>query len=154
MKGIKIFWKKTFIITLHTIFQVDFISRTTLRKRLDSKPNGILENLISVKPKLWVLNIGVTGVKFLPVCWYENANFFSGIHLKKINSNNKFCNFYDNFWHQSIQIFGTWIQKTCITNRFISFALPNIDLFLHDSKPARLFTSMTKFCTFPLNWGS
>jgi hypothetical protein len=52
VKGIKIFWKKTFIITLHTIFQVDFISRTTLRKRLDSKPNGILENLISVKPKL------------------------------------------------------------------------------------------------------
>ena len=25
---------------------------------------------------------GVSGVKFLPVCWYENANFFPGIHLK------------------------------------------------------------------------
>ena len=46
--------KKTLIITLNTIFQVDFIFRTTPRKRLDSKPNGILENLISVKPKLWV----------------------------------------------------------------------------------------------------
>ena len=46
--------KKTLIITLNTIFQVDFIFRTTSRKRLDSKPNGILENLISVKPKLWV----------------------------------------------------------------------------------------------------
>ena len=44
--------KKTLIITLNTIFQVDFIFRTTPRKRLDSKPNGILENLISVKPKL------------------------------------------------------------------------------------------------------
>ena len=139
MKGIKIFWKKNNIYNnpTHHISSWFYIQDNTKEK-----------------VRLWVLNIGVTGVKFLPVCWYENANFFSGIHQKKINSNNKFCNFYDNFWHQSIQIFGTWIQKTCITNRFISFALPNIDLFLHDSKPARLFTSMTKFCTFPLNWGS
>ena len=28
------------------------------------------------------MNIGVTGLKFLPVCWYENANFFPGIRLK------------------------------------------------------------------------
>ena len=44
--------KKTLIITLNTIFQVDFIFRTTPRKRLDCKPDGILENLNSVKPKL------------------------------------------------------------------------------------------------------
>ena len=45
-------FEKTLIITLNTIFQVDFIFRTTPRKRLDCKPDGILENLNSVKPKL------------------------------------------------------------------------------------------------------
>ena len=79
--------RKYLIVTRNTIFQVEFIFKTTPRKRLDSKPSDILENLISVKPKLWVknkkvLNIGVPGVKFLPVCWYENANFFLGIRLK------------------------------------------------------------------------
>ena len=79
--------KKTLITTLNTIFQVNLIFKTTPRKRLDSKHNRSLENLISVKLKLWVkykkvLNIGVTGVKFLPVCWYEHANFFPGIHQK------------------------------------------------------------------------
>ena len=44
--------KKTLIITLNTIFQVDFIFMTTPRKRLDCKPDGILKNLNSVKPKL------------------------------------------------------------------------------------------------------
>ena len=74
VKGIiKIFWKKNNVYNnpTHHISSWFYIQDNTK------------ENLISVKPKLWVLNIGVTGVKFLPVCWYENANFFSGIHLKK-----------------------------------------------------------------------
>ena len=79
--------RKPLIVTQNTIFQVDFIFKTTPSKRLDSKPSDILENLISVKPKLWVkykkaLNIGVTAVKFLPVCCYENANLFAGTGLK------------------------------------------------------------------------
>ena len=38
--------------TLNAIVQVDFIFRRTPRRRLNSKPNGILENSISVKPVL------------------------------------------------------------------------------------------------------
>ena len=93
-------------------------------------------------------------MKFLPVCWYENANFFPGIHLKNSVQITNFVIFMTTFAIKSIQFFGTWIQKTCITDRFISFALPNIDFFLGDSKPAGLLTPISKFCTFPLNWGS
>ena len=60
------------------------------------------------------MNIGVTGVKFLPVCWYENANFFPGIHQKNSMQITIFLILMTNFGINQYKFFVHWFKRLAL----------------------------------------